>query len=372
MPPGFKGGLGSIDEEIVSVRDWLIKNCSIPAADVVGFRSPFLVHNPTYRQALLKEGFLYDSSINEHWPMPSSPTGASRLYPYTMNAGIPQDCSWISGNACTATEAYDGLWEVPVWTLQTDTYPTPAYAMDPCTGENGRCDTVQLLKSFFTTSYNGNKAPVPIYIHSPWLSKNVCRFSFYVLILYYVYTNTYVFTISSVLSTTFLVPSYLFFVSISNMNQTPSFYFFFLQIAPIRSFIKWVTSTYPDAYFVTMHQLVQWMENPVPKSKMNDWLGCIPGGNAAGAVNAAAGAVSVPAPVPQAAPAAPVPEAAPVAPVAPVVEASPAAAAAVPAEPKVDPIAAPVASGATELQSSTSTIFGALAATVVAGFMQFL
>jgi len=173
MPPDFKGGLGSIEKEIASAKEWLVKNCSIPAADVVGFRSPFLVHHPSYRQALRGDGFLYDSSINEHWPMPSSPTGASRLYPYTMDAGIPQDCAWISGNACTDTESYEGLWEVPVWTLQTDTYPTPAYAMDPCTGENGKCDTLKLLKSFFTTSYEGNKAPVPVYIHSPWLSENV-------------------------------------------------------------------------------------------------------------------------------------------------------------------------------------------------------
>ncbi|KAL4539404.1 hypothetical protein Ndes2437B_g02218 [Nannochloris sp. 'desiccata'] len=312
MPPGFKGGLGSIDKEIASVKDWLINNCSIPAADVVGFRSPFLVHNPTYRQALLNDGFLYDSSINEHWPMPSSPTGASRLYPYTMDAGIPQDCSWISGNACTATEAYAGLWEVPVWTLQTDTYPTPAYAMDPCTGENGPCDTAQLLKSFFNTSYNGNKAPVPIYIHSPWLSKN---------------------------------------------------------IQPIRNFIQWVTSNYPDAYFVTMHQLVQWMENPVPKNKMNDWLGCVPGGNAAGAVGAGV-AAPAPAPAPQAAPAAPVPEAKPVAPAAPLVEALPAPTV-VPAAARVDPNAVPAASSATQLQRSATTFFGAVAVTVVAGFMQF-
>ena len=173
MPNPFKGGLGSVSQEITSVRDWLISNCSIPAADVVGFRSPFLVHNPPYRVALQQAGFLYDSSINEHWPMPSSPSGTQRLWPYTMDSGIPQDCAWITGNVCLPTEAYPGLWEVPVWVLQTDTYPDPAYAMDPCTGESGQCDTVQFLKQYFNQSYNGNKAPVPLYIHSPWLSTNV-------------------------------------------------------------------------------------------------------------------------------------------------------------------------------------------------------
>lgn len=118
-----------------------------------------------------------------------------------------------------------------------------------------------------------------------------------------------------------------------------------------------------------MHQLVQWMENPVPKNKMNDWLGCVPGGNAAGAVGAGV-AAPAPAPAPQAAPAAPVPEAKPVAPAAPLVEALPAPTV-VPAAARVDPNAVPAASSATQLQRSATTFFGAVAVTVVAGFMQF-
>lgn len=179
MPPGFTGGVGSIDGEINGARDYLITTCGLPKEDVVGFRSPYLVHNPSYRQVLSKAGFLYDSSINEHWPMPTSPTGKERVWPYSMDYGIPQDCSWISGVVCEATEKYAGLWEIPVWVLQTDNYPNPAYAMDPCTGENGPCNSNDLLKYMFTTSYNGNKAPVPVYIHSPWLENNVgcCRSS---------------------------------------------------------------------------------------------------------------------------------------------------------------------------------------------------
>ena len=71
-----------------------------------------------------------------------------------------------------------------------------------------------------------------------------------------------------------------------------------MQVPQIRSFIQWVTNNYKDAYFVTMHQLIQWMENPVPKDKMGAWLGCgVPGGNAAGAVAA------TPTPAPAATPA---------------------------------------------------------------------
>lgn len=41
-------------------------------------------------QVLSKAGFLYDSSINEVFPSRTSPNKNSRLWPYTMDAGIPQ------------------------------------------------------------------------------------------------------------------------------------------------------------------------------------------------------------------------------------------------------------------------------------------
>ncbi len=59
----------------------------------MGFRTPLLAHNPPVRQALAKAGFLYDSSIPEVWPGASSPNATARLFPYTMDYGIPQVCS---------------------------------------------------------------------------------------------------------------------------------------------------------------------------------------------------------------------------------------------------------------------------------------
>jgi hypothetical protein len=231
MPIGFKGGAGSVEAEIVGARTWLINTCGIPADDVVGFRAPYLVYNPPYFQTLSTNGFLYDSSINEHWPMPTSPSGSSRLWPYTMDAGIPQDCAWITGDSCTTGEAFKGLWEVPIWVIQNDSYPAAAYAMDPCSAEFGAepCNFVPFYQEYFKLAYNGNKAPVPIYIHTPWL------------------TN---------------------------------------YSSDVRQFMQWVTQNYPDAYFVTMRQLIQWIQNPVPKSQMNEWLGCVQGGRAAGAPGA--------------------------------------------------------------------------------------
>jgi hypothetical protein len=80
------------------------------------------------------------------------------------------------------------------------------------------------------------------------------------------------------------------------------------QMAATQEFFRWVTTNFPDAYFVTMHQLVQWIQRPVPISQMNAWLGCGPGGKAAGA----SAVITPPAPAPQ-----PIPDATPAMPVAP-------------------------------------------------------
>lgn len=251
------------EEEIVGQREWLINECGIPEEDVVGHRSPYLANNPKHREALQKGGFLYDSTINEHWPdsrLPGSepnsvsPNGKSRVWPYTMDYGIPQNCKW-TGNLCNDDEKYKGLWEVPVWNIQTDFYPDNAFALDPCDMSKLPCDVYGLLKSNFELAYSGNRAPVPLYIHSPWLEQP------------------------------------------DNMKD-------------VQKFISWTRKEHPnDVYYVTMHQLVQWMENPVPLSQMNGWLGCVPGGNAAGAIGKSGAAVPAIVPQPVAIPPAVVPEA---------------------------------------------------------------
>ncbi len=114
-----------IETEITGQREWLINQCGMSPDDVVGHRSPYLVNNPQHRQALEKGGFLYDSTISEHWPNlglsdsepgTTSPNGGSRLWPYTMDYGIAQNCDW-TGNLCKEEESYKGLWEVPVWDI---------------------------------------------------------------------------------------------------------------------------------------------------------------------------------------------------------------------------------------------------------------
>lgn len=38
-------------------------------------------------------GFWFDSSISEQYPSKTSPSAGERLWPYTMDYGVPQDCA---------------------------------------------------------------------------------------------------------------------------------------------------------------------------------------------------------------------------------------------------------------------------------------
>lgn len=60
------------------------------------------LHNPESRQVLQELGFKYDSSIVESWPSATSPASSARLFPYSMAAGIPQDCQVGAGRQWTA------------------------------------------------------------------------------------------------------------------------------------------------------------------------------------------------------------------------------------------------------------------------------
>ncbi|PSC74020.1 polysaccharide deacetylase [Micractinium conductrix] len=193
--------------------------CGIPAKSIAGFRQPYLSSNPTVRQVLLENGFLYDSTILET-PQTSLSSGqGARVWPYTMQDGVPQNCAWFApAQNCTTTERYPGLFEVPVWDLDA----IGDYAMDYGSASQPAFD---VLKANFDAAYAGNRAPFPIFVHTPWFSKPA--------------TN----------------------------------------LADMIKFADYALSK-PHVYFVTMQQLLAWMRNPVPASALTPAaLGCgAPGG----------------------------------------------------------------------------------------------
>ena len=204
------------------------------------------------------------SSIIESWPSATSPSSASRLWPYSMAGGIPQNwCAalppplpppppwlspapsraagqhshlpaahrtptplatlfarstgsqWMAPSTCNATERYAGLFEVPLqqWltgpvtngiakalstmvrlacmaggplgavvVLGAFLLPGPAQVLcphaascpplHPAPAQDPTADTeaalLAQLREQFSYSYNGNRAPWTIALHTPW------------------------------------------------------------------------------------------------------------------------------------------------------------------------------------------------------------
>jgi hypothetical protein len=61
---------------------------------------PAFVGESAALQVLYDNGFLYDSTILE-WPSDASLSNgmSQRVWPYTMNDGIPQNCAWWAAAA---------------------------------------------------------------------------------------------------------------------------------------------------------------------------------------------------------------------------------------------------------------------------------
>ncbi|KAI7836286.1 hypothetical protein COHA_009835 [Chlorella ohadii] len=195
-------GKAEIKQEIVGGRD-AIARCGIPKAALRGFRCPYLSDKPEVRQVLFENGFRYDSTIGAHG-------GNNRQFPATMDKGVPYNCDQ-AGQMCSKSERYPGMWQVPLYETSDHNL------MDYCTNENTGaprpgCSAFQALKEQFDDSYNGNRAPTQILIHTPYL-------------------------------------------------QHKQYY------NDVKKFLQYAM-TKPGVWAVSMSQLLDWMENPVPAAAM--------------------------------------------------------------------------------------------------------
>lgn len=210
----FKGGLPALRQEMFGVRDWLTENCGIPKEEIVGFRSPYLVHNAATREEIRKEGMLYDASMISAFNIDSEveTVPGERVWPFTMDQGIPINCNWNFpyGRCDGATERYSGIWEVPLWELQ-NAAGEHLFSMDP------EGDVFSILKENFDMNYQNNRAPFGIFLHAPWFTDE--------------------------------------------------------HTEALNNFMEWAMSQ-KDVWAITTRQLIQWMQDPVPASGMGEWLKC--------------------------------------------------------------------------------------------------
>ncbi|KAG1656917.1 hypothetical protein GQR58_023695 [Nymphon striatum] len=138
------------------------------------------------------------------------------LWPYTLDYRMPHKCVGASNNC--PSQAFPGIWELPMNQLELEKDGVSCAMVDSCNipGE----ETYDFFMNNFFRHYETNRAPLGLYFHTTW------------------------------------------FQNYDNMEG-------FLQ------FLDEMAER-DDVWFITNYQLIQWMKNPTPLSKIErfaEW-GC--------------------------------------------------------------------------------------------------
>ena len=192
-------------KEMAGSRLIIDKFANITDNSVVGLRAPYLRVGGNSQFTMMEEqAFLYDSSITA--PLQNPP-----LWPYTMYFRMPHRCHGDLQNCPTRSHA---VWEMVMNELDRREDPTvdedlPGCAMvDSCSNILSGDQFYNFLTHNFYRHYDQNRAPLGLFFHAAWLKNN---------------------------------PEYL------------------------DAFLYWmdeILETHNDVYFVTMTQVIQWIQNP--------------------------------------------------------------------------------------------------------------
>ncbi|KAA0194972.1 hypothetical protein HAZT_HAZT001715 [Hyalella azteca] len=204
--------------EITDMKTMLINYGKIPADEIVGFRVPFLeVGGNLMYEVLLENGFKYDCS----WPslkytpwyteFGGEPLGT--LWPYTLDYMSIQDQTV----GTKPTDSFPNMWVNPMTDMQ-DNRGVECPMLDQCVSAEDELETsaeavLDLLRRNFNTHFYGDRAPFGLYTHHSWFL-----------------TDT-----------------------LNNVTVRHDGFQMFLD------YLK----SFPQVYIVNVHQLIQWVQNPV-------------------------------------------------------------------------------------------------------------
>ncbi|XP_071446809.1 chitin deacetylase 7-like [Hetaerina americana] len=135
------------------------------------------------------------------------------IWPYTLDFKSPQDCPIPP---CPKS-SFPGRWVVPIvaWINENTICSTP----ETCPNISTEGKILQFMKDNFHRHYDGNRAPFPLLLHADWFSAHPFRFRAY------------------------------------------------------KKFLDYL-ATQPGVYIVTISQVIEWIQNPTPLSKMNKFWKC--------------------------------------------------------------------------------------------------
>ena len=205
-------------QEIADCRSVLVDQLGINAADIAGFRTPYLDFNAATFEAIKATGLRYECTMTQ---MQDYNKGMF-VWPYTLDNGFAEKT--IEG--WPGTCKIPGLWEIPVYTMNSDATmwpPITGFDSSILTQANGK-DFLAMLKMAldYRAKAGNNRAPLTIGLHS----------------------DTY-----------------------ASANPSGANYDGALNLAARRealaSFIDYALQN-PNVRFVGGIKLIDWMENPVP------------------------------------------------------------------------------------------------------------
>jgi len=206
-------------KEMAGSRLIIDKFANITDNSVVGLRAPYLRVGGNRQFTMMEEqSFLYDSSITA--PLTNPP-----LWPYTLYFRMPHVCHGNLQNCPTRSLA---VWEMVMNELDSREDPEldeslPGCAMvDSCSNILSGDQFYNFLTYNFYRHFDRNRAPLGLFFHAAWLKNN---------------------------------PEYL------------------------DAFLYWVDEIIEnhggvggeDVYFVTMTQVIQWIQNPVDKDRAKNF-----------------------------------------------------------------------------------------------------
>ena len=112
---GAKYTVTDWEAEIDTCTEFLTSKAFVaPAAELFGFRTPFLAYNEATLATVQKRGFQYDCSIEEGFQ--AGADGTNFLWPYTLDGRSPGHSVYV-GPDRPEIEPHPGLWELPVYAV---------------------------------------------------------------------------------------------------------------------------------------------------------------------------------------------------------------------------------------------------------------
>ncbi|HEY5951525.1 MAG TPA: polysaccharide deacetylase family protein [Kofleriaceae bacterium] len=113
-------------QEMNDCNAYITGQVGVPAAEVIGFRTPFLKYDNDTLTAVQQVGFRYDTSIEEGYEWDDKANngnggpqdGTNFFWPYTLDNRSPGHSVQVEwGEGLVEIEPHAGLWELPVYSV---------------------------------------------------------------------------------------------------------------------------------------------------------------------------------------------------------------------------------------------------------------